>query len=760
MPPKKNLMNTLDSKIIDFYCNKYNLDSLTVIKYVDLYVNKQALKKNVSYNIIFNQLNNNILYNTLPDIYEHKNKLMIIKDVDLINEDPDKYIKQYLGNTEELKKLVKTAAYLYHNYDGSGLTDNSYDALEYHLQKRYKIKNRMYEKIGAAPIDKIRKQLLYPMPSLFKIKPGESKFQKFISNILSTNNECMWSLKLDGVSCMAIYKRGKLFELNTRGKGNIGGDITNLADSIPSIPKHIKNTKAVFVVRGELIFSKKIWDEKYKGGDYCNARGFVSAKVNSGFISPVLNDIQYVTYEIMTTGDVNVPKPSDMLIQLKKLGFIIVDSGIFKELTSFNVINMYITQRNISIYNIDGLVLTINEEREAVTLLKTDTIVKSPIHTVAFKMMLEEQIRETKVINIDWRISRRGIYVPVAIYNSVYIDGTRLHRASAFNANHIKKWSMGNGTNIKIIRSGDVIPFIKDENVIVDNTITPIYPSNEYNWKWNNINIVLEDIDNNPIVQIKRIIFFFKTIGLTKIGEKTIEKMHAHGMTTPESIIKSTVTELMKIKGIGKKKAESYYNDIRKILQNITPDRLFIASSTYTNNFISRPLLKLLLKKIPNILDLNTLQIKDYFKHNKIPGFGPAKINTVAINIPDIRSYLDNFAKDDLKISMSNYINKIKILDTQGRNKKIENKNFVLTGFMNNINYDFEDYMYDHHSNIIDKVSKDVTAIINGNTQDMSKKMLMGAELNIPIYTLEEFITIYNIPLKINKNKDNDIFTD
>jgi NAD-dependent DNA ligase len=131
------------------------------------------------------------------------------------------------------------------------------------------------------------------------------------------------------------------------------------------------------------------------------------------------------------------------------------------------------------------------------------------LYTVAFKMMLEEQIRETKVINIEWRISRRGIYVPVAIYNSVYIDGTRLHRASAFNANHIKKWSMGNGTNIKIIRSGDVIPFIKDENVIVDNTITPIYPFNKYNWKWNNINIVLEDIDNNPIVQIKRIFILF-----------------------------------------------------------------------------------------------------------------------------------------------------------------------------------------------------------------------------------------------------------
>jgi hypothetical protein len=68
--------------------------------------------------------------------------------------------------------------------------------------------------------------------------------------------------------------------------------------------------------------------------------------------------------------------------------------------------------------------------------------------------------------------------------------------------------------------------------------------------------------------------------------------------------------------------------------------------------------------------------------------------------------------------------------------------------------------MYDHHNNIIDKVSKDVTAIINGNAQDMSKKMLAGAELNIPIYTLEEFITIYDIPLKINKNKDNDNFTD
>jgi NAD-dependent DNA ligase len=201
----------------------------------------------------------------------------------------------------------------------------------------------------------------------------------------------------------------------------------------------------------------------------------------------------------------------------------------------------------------------------------------------------------------------------------------------------------------------------------------------------------------------------------------------------------------MKIKGIGKKKAEGYYHNIRTILKTCPPDRLFVAASTFEDKFISRPLFKLLLSRVPNILNMTTDDIKNYFKKNKIPGFGPAKINNAAVNIPLIRQYLDTFAKDDLIQSMEYHDQKVNELKVSGYNDLIKNKKFVLTGF-NDVQFNFEDYVYNHQGRFSNKISDDVTAIINGNAQTISDKMIEGSKLKIPIYTMEEFMKQFNIP--------------
>ena len=71
--------------------------------------------------------------NTCQQLIIKPNK---IENYQLINADPDKYVSSFLSKTEDLKKLVERAAYLYYNSEESGLTDNSFDALEYHLKKR------------------------------------------------------------------------------------------------------------------------------------------------------------------------------------------------------------------------------------------------------------------------------------------------------------------------------------------------------------------------------------------------------------------------------------------------------------------------------------------------------------------------------------------------------------------------------------------------------------------------------------------------
>lgn len=735
MPPKINLNN--NNQIIDYY-NNLNFTQEQIKKYIDEYIFEEATKQKKSYQYIYNNQFKDVHH--LPDIMKHKFYYepygyisKIIKDADLINSDPDYYINTFLTKIEDLKKMVEITSYLYYN-DDCQINDNSFDALEYHLKKRLKLKNRLYDKIGAPPIDKIKKQLLYGLPSLEKIKPGESQCHHFILNTPTM----LWSHKLDGVSCMAIYKHGKLIDLCTRGDGKMGGGIIALASYL-NIPQKIVH-KGTFVVRGELILAKDKW-VKYKQ-NFTNARSFVVAQTNTMTLSSYLPDIDFIAYQVMNNNNQKMT-PFDGLQQLINLGFHVVKHDIINNAKLYDIMSLYINERQHSYYNIDGLVLTKNEPLEAIKLLQPNDEVTSPTYSMAFKMMLEEQKRSTEVLNVEWNISRYGRYVPVVIYKAVYINGVRLHRATGHNANHIKQYHIGLTTPINVSRSGDVIPAIDFKSIVVDQTIQPIYPDDKYKWHWDKINIVLDDIDSNKEVQIKRILFFFKTIGLEQFGDKTAEKFFDNGLTTPEMIINAKIPDFMKMKGIGKKKAEKYYNDIRKIMQTCSPDRLIVASSTYHNKFISRQLLKMLLNDIPNILELTKEEILYYFKHHRIAGFGPVKINIVANNIPLIKQYLDSFAKEDLVKAIGYYNDKKLKLKDDGYNKMIEGKKFILTNFIND-NYEFEDYILDHQGEIVDTVTKDVVAIINGNPQDISKKMVEGSKLNIPIYTFDEFMIQFN----------------
>lgn len=660
----------------------------------------------------------------------------IIPDADIINADPEEYINNKLSNIEDLRRMVDIASYLYHNYETSSLTDNTYECLEYFLKKAEKKLGNKYDRIGAPVIDRIRKELTYQMASLEKIKPDSKKCIHFLSEL----DRCVWSVKLDGVSGLAIYKKGVLVELNTRGDGKYGGDVSELIKYI-NIPQTIETQCDIFVVRGEFVISFEKF-QKYKL-EYANPRAFVSGKVNSGFISDGLNDIDFVAYELVDWDMPTLPKISESLMILANKGFITVKhQEVFSPLL-FTIITIYKEQKANYIYLCDGLVLTMNYPRQ-----KTNTS-QAPSYSKAFKMTLETQIRHTQVTDIEWNITRYGRYFPKVIYKPVYVDGVRLTKATGHNANHIKKWSMGKGTEIDIIRSGHVIPQIKD--IKIDTSITPIYPTS-FPWHWSGLDIVLDDIEPNKFVQIKRIVHFFKVLGLKQFGQKTAEKMYEHGLVSAEDIIKSSVSDFMKIKQVGKVKANNYYNDIHTIMKQISPAKLMSASSVF-NCGVGKNLLTILFRKVPTILDMSESDIINWFSKNKLPGFGPAKIKSAAKNIPEFRAYLESFAKSDISDLISHHINKVNDLNNNGCNKEIKGKKFVFTGFFNDTD-DFEEYIIDNEGSLENKVSEKITALITGDIQHMNTKMTAAVKYNIPIYTLKEFSERYNIPIIVDDVKD------
>ena len=324
-----------------------------------------------------------------------------------------------------------------------------------------------------------------------------------------------------------------------------------------------------------------------------------------------------------------------------------------------------------------------------------------------------------------------------------------MHRATGHNARHIQDWNMGRGTKIKVIRAGDVIPQIKD--VTVDPKTIPIFPEvyddGGFKWHWDRADIVLDEIENNRYVQIKRSLHFFQTIGVKGIGPKKIEYLWDIGLISPEKIIKATIGELSIAKTMGAKSSTTFYNNIREAMRQTPPDRFLVASTTFKSG-IGRKLLKQLFMHIPNILYLSTDEIRKELTVNKIKGFGPARIKNISENIPNFMIYLNSFAEEDIKYAVDYYIKQNEEIKTRGYNPLIKDKKFVLTGFMMKTDYELEDYIYSHHGDFASTVTSSVEAVISGNLLDITKKMIEAQELKVPILSIEEFSKRYNVPLK------------
>src|SRR5438132_10961050 len=190
-----------------------------------------------------------------------------------------------------------------------------------------------------------------------------------------------------------------------------------------------------------------------------------------------------------------------------------------------------------------------------------------------------------------------------------------------------------------------------------------------------------------------------------------------------------------------------FYYKIRETLSTVPPDRFIEASTTFESG-IGRKTLKQLFREIPDILNLNEEEIRSKFNKLKMKGFGKAKIDVIAKGIPKFRNYLNTFNKTDVKKSIDNYIEKMKRLKSGDINRSINNKKFVLTGFMGVIDYELEDYIYDNGGDFLGVVTSDIEAVIAGNITDVNKKMTDALNFKIPVLTIKEFSERYRVPLK------------
>ena len=162
------------------------------------------------------------------------------------------------------------------------MTDQAYDALEDRL-KELDPSNPFLKNMN----DDVNFQQEVKLPVILGSQNKAltlSDLDPFINKV--SNNPLHCSMKLDGMSCLLIYKAGKLVQASTRGNGFIGLDITKVAKCISSIPQTLPEPIDC-MARGEITISKadlvKLQAEQAKNGEepYKNTRNGAVAIVKT-----------------------------------------------------------------------------------------------------------------------------------------------------------------------------------------------------------------------------------------------------------------------------------------------------------------------------------------------------------------------------------------------------------------------------------------------------------------------------------------------
>lgn len=366
------------------------------------------------------------------------------------------------------EQLYNTAKEAY--YKGQPImTDIEFDELESELG----LENKSYVGSRHNPSYTIKHPFVMGSLSKVQIKEDENgnvdwaKYSAEIEKYIFKNGyyDLIVSPKYDGCSYECVVANGKVESISSRGDGEYGKDLYNhLINHIQPITDSLieQLSSEDFVFRGEVLISKKIFEEKYS--EFVNPRSFVSGLLNRDYadnddeLKSMLSDLSLAVFDVRLNEEGNLvdidwdelkfPTFNNDAILLRGVDNITP----FKKLLP-SLYNYMSELRNKIDYALDGFVIKpIAQYRESLLeVVRPDDCI-----AVKFIPMLEETVVE----EIIWNTGKTNEMIPVIKVKPVTMDGKQVSRASAHNYGYLKDNRISVGTKVILSLAGDIIPFI------------------------------------------------------------------------------------------------------------------------------------------------------------------------------------------------------------------------------------------------------------------------------------------------------------
>jgi len=621
---------------------------------------------------------------------------------------------------EEIQEMIRLCKDTYYNDSISLISDNEYDILEeFYKEKFGKAEGESVDIAVGAPIQgKNKVALPFEMASMDKIKPDSGALPGWMEKY---KGPYVLSCKLDGVSGLYICDDSGKHSLFTRGDGHIGQDISHLIKPL-GLPKIPKGT----AIRGEFIMKKSIFQEKYKE-EFANARNLVSGMVNRKGADSKSGDLDYVTYEVITP----IMIPSEQLLFSKQLGLKVVQNMAVDTLSNEYLSSVLVDWRANYEYEIDGVIVADNKIYPRAE--------GNPDHAFAFKMVLSDQVAEAKVVDVLWTPSKDGYLKPRVRIEPIQLAGVRIEYATGFNGKFIQDNKIGLGALITMVRSGDVIPYIKSVTVPADKPLMPKVP---YRWTDTLVDIVLENAAEDTTVLEKNITNFFVSLEVDGLSSGNVKRMMAAGFQSIHSILLAKKEDFLKVDGFKQKMVDKIYDSIQEKVGKASLLDVVVASGK-TGRGLGKRKVGPILEKYPDIFVSGESNDQKIAMLREVDGIGGENSREFVENIPDILEFLKITELEHKLIRNEVLSGESGVLDETNNQKKKQDtghpffgKKFVMTKTRDK---DIIGFISEKGGILEDSMKKDTFILIVKSTGDTSSKTEYAKKNGITILSVDEF---------------------
>ena len=637
---------------------------------------------------------------------------------------------------KELGEKLREASRAYYQEDREIMSNVEYDALYDTLSALEKetgivladspTVNVGYEAVEQLPKEEHER----PMLSLDKTKEREA-LREFIGE-----HPTLLSWKLDGLTIVLTYENGELIKAVTRGNGIVGEVITNNARVFKNIPLKI-SFKGRLVLRGEAIITYSDFEKINETIGDADAKYKNPRNLCSGSVRQLNNEItakrnvRFYAFSLVSAEGVDFRNSREVQFRwLNKQGFEVVEYRKVTAETLDEAMDYFAEAVTTNDFPSDGLVALYDDIAYGESL---GTTAKFPRNAMAFKWA--DEMRDTRLLEIEWSPSRTGLINPVAIFEPVELEGTTVSRASVHNISIMKELKLGIGDTIRVYKANMIIPQIAENLTGSGNAPIPhncpACGQETIVKKENDVECLFCVNPGCPAKKIKSFGLFTSrdAMNIDGLSEATLEKFIARGFIHDFGDIfeiSRHKDEIVEMEGFGQKSYDNLMESLERAKETTLPRVIYslgIANIGLANA-------KVICRHFDN--DLDRIRHASLEEVSDIDTIGPV----IAGNL------VAYFKDEDNNRRLDHLMSFLHIQEDSLKQEQIfEGMNFVITGSLVHFGNRSEakELIESLGGKVTGSVTKKTNYLINNDIQSNSSKNKKARELGIPILSEEDF---------------------